>query len=442
MTGKHVWLITGAGRCLGVDLARAALAAGHGVIATGRDPARVATAVGDHENLLSFRLDVTRPEGGQAAVEAAIGRFGRIDVLVNNAGNFYAGFFEELSPEQVRDQIETLLFGRMNVTRAVLPTMRKQRSGLLLTISSTAGLAGGLFWTAYAAAKFGVEGWIESLTPEIAPFASAHAGRARLLPHRAAHSELHHLCQAIHRRLRRADRGHRRRLERHEWQAGRRPREAGGRHRAARRTRGATGSLRRRRRCGEDLRGQGRPVARSGRGPAPLVHVPVVRRRLGPMTEVVVQIGTGSIGQAIASRVSCGKHVLLGDLRQANVEAAAHTLGAAGFEVSPAIVDVSSRESVHALVERATPVGAVTGLIHAAGVSPSQASPATILRVNRYGTAVVLEEFGSVMERGGAGVVIASQSGHRARSIDRPSRPLTSSASLDRRQGQIPPTVV
>jgi NAD(P)-dependent dehydrogenase (short-subunit alcohol dehydrogenase family) len=103
-------------------------------------------------------------------VTAAVARFGRIDVLVNNAGNFYAGFFEELKPEQVRQQIETLLFGPMNVARAALPVMRKQRSGLLLTISSTAGIAGGMFCSAYAAAKFGIEGWMESLTPEIAPF--------------------------------------------------------------------------------------------------------------------------------------------------------------------------------------------------------------------------------------------------------------------------------
>jgi len=170
MTDKKVWLITGAGRGLGIDIARAALAAGHAVIATGRDPARVRAAIGDHDKLMSITLDVTRPEDARAAVEAAVGEFGRIDVLVNNAGNFYAGFFEELSPEQVRQQIETLLFGPMNVTRAVLPVMRQQHTGLLLTISSTAGIAGGLFCSAYAAAKFGIEGWMESLTPEIAPF--------------------------------------------------------------------------------------------------------------------------------------------------------------------------------------------------------------------------------------------------------------------------------
>jgi len=170
MTEKKVWLITGAGRGLGVHIAKAVLATGHSVVATGRDGAKVAAAVGDHDNLLAIKLDVTRPQDAQAAVEAAVGKFGRIDVLVNNAGNFFAGFFEELSPEQIRNQIETLLFGPMNVTRAVLPVMRKQRSGLVLTISSTAGIAGQMFCTAYASAKFGIEGWMESLTPEIAPF--------------------------------------------------------------------------------------------------------------------------------------------------------------------------------------------------------------------------------------------------------------------------------
>ncbi|GGY29651.1 short-chain dehydrogenase [Rhodanobacter panaciterrae] len=131
------------------------------------------------------------------------------------------------------------------------------------------------------------------------------------------------------------------------------------------------------------------------------------------MTQVVVVIGAGSIGQAIARRVSVGKNVLLADLRQDNVDAAAKVLSDAGFEVSTAIVDVSSRESVHALVETATAIGSISGLIHAAGVSPSQASPATILKVDLYGTALVLEEFGNVIARGGSGIVIASQSGHR-----------------------------
>jgi NAD(P)-dependent dehydrogenase (short-subunit alcohol dehydrogenase family) len=170
MTDKKVWLITGASRGLGLDIAKAALAAGHAVIATGREPVKVTAAIGKHNDLLAIKLDITRLEDAHAAVAAGVAKFGRIDVLVNNAGNFYAGFFEELSPEQVRNQIETLLFGPMNVSRAVLPVMRKQRAGLILTISSTAGIAGLLFCSAYAAAKFGVEGWMESLAPEIVPF--------------------------------------------------------------------------------------------------------------------------------------------------------------------------------------------------------------------------------------------------------------------------------
>jgi NAD(P)-dependent dehydrogenase (short-subunit alcohol dehydrogenase family) len=170
MTKKKVWLITGAGRGLGVDIAKAVLASGQAVVATGRDAAKVEAAVGRHENMLPVTLDVTRPQDAHAAVEAALAKFDRIDVLVNNAGNFFAGFFEELSPEQVRNQIDTLLFGPMNVTRAVLPVMRTQRSGLLVAISSTAGITGQMFCTAYAAAKFGIEGWMESLTQEIAPF--------------------------------------------------------------------------------------------------------------------------------------------------------------------------------------------------------------------------------------------------------------------------------
>jgi NAD(P)-dependent dehydrogenase (short-subunit alcohol dehydrogenase family) len=131
------------------------------------------------------------------------------------------------------------------------------------------------------------------------------------------------------------------------------------------------------------------------------------------MSEVTVVIGAGSIGQAIARRVSAGKQVLVADLRQANADAAAEVMRDAGFQVSTATVDVSSRESLQALVETTSGLGEVTGVIHAAGVSPSQASPAAILAVDLYGTAVLLEEFGNVIARGGAGVVIASQSGHR-----------------------------
>jgi NAD(P)-dependent dehydrogenase (short-subunit alcohol dehydrogenase family) len=170
MTDKKVWFVTGAGRGMGVDIAKAALAAGDAVVATGRNPERVSAALGAHDDLLVVKLDVTDPADAQAAVTAAVERFGRIDVLVNNAGNFYAGFFEELSPQDFRAQVETTLFGPMNATRGVLPVMRAQRSGLVVAISSTAGIVGQEFCTAYAAAKFGVEGWIESLTPEVAPF--------------------------------------------------------------------------------------------------------------------------------------------------------------------------------------------------------------------------------------------------------------------------------
>jgi len=170
MTEQKVWFITGAGRGMGVDIAKAALAAGYGVVATGRDPERVSAAIGDSDDLLTVKLDVTDTADAQAAVEAAVDRFGRIDVLVNNAGNFNAGFFEEIAPEDFRGQIETTLFGPVNVTRAALPFMRARRSGLVVTISSTAGISGQQFCTAYAASKFGVEGWMESLTPEVAPF--------------------------------------------------------------------------------------------------------------------------------------------------------------------------------------------------------------------------------------------------------------------------------
>jgi NAD(P)-dependent dehydrogenase (short-subunit alcohol dehydrogenase family) len=169
-TEKTVWLITGAGRGMGVGIARAALSAGHAVVATGRSPEKVIQAVGESDDLLAVKLDVTDPADARAAVQVAVDRFGRIDVLVNNAGNFYAGFFEEISPEDFRAQVETNLFGPVNVARAVLPVMRAQRSGLVVTISSTAGVVGQEFCTAYAASKFAVEGWIESLAPEVAPF--------------------------------------------------------------------------------------------------------------------------------------------------------------------------------------------------------------------------------------------------------------------------------
>jgi NAD(P)-dependent dehydrogenase (short-subunit alcohol dehydrogenase family) len=170
MSTKNVWFVTGASRGMGVDIVQAALAAGHAVVATGRDAERVQAAVGEHENLLAVALDVTKPATIDDAVHAAVERFGRIDTLVNNAGNFYAGYFENISPEQLRAQMETNFFGPLNVTRAILPVMRRQRSGQVITITSAAGLIGQEFCAAYAASKFALEGWMESLRFDVAPY--------------------------------------------------------------------------------------------------------------------------------------------------------------------------------------------------------------------------------------------------------------------------------
>jgi NAD(P)-dependent dehydrogenase (short-subunit alcohol dehydrogenase family) len=167
---SQVWLITGAGRGMGVDIAKAALAAGNKVVATGRSTDKVTQALGEAQDLMVVKLDVTNSQDAEAAVKAAVDRFGRVDVLINNAASFYAGYFEELTPEQMERQLTTSLIGPMNVTRAVLPVMRKQRSGHIVTISSSAGLVGFEFCTAYAASKFGVEGWMVSLQAEVAPF--------------------------------------------------------------------------------------------------------------------------------------------------------------------------------------------------------------------------------------------------------------------------------
>jgi NAD(P)-dependent dehydrogenase (short-subunit alcohol dehydrogenase family) len=173
MNDKKVWLITGAGRGMGVDFANAALAAGHAVVASGRDTDRLSQVLGRSNDLLTVKLDVTRRGDAEAAVRAAVERFGRIDVLLNNAASFYAGYFEELTPEQFERQLAASLIGPMNVTRAVLPVMRQQRAGHIITISSSAGLVGFEFCSAYAASKFGLEGWMESLAPEVAPFGIA-----------------------------------------------------------------------------------------------------------------------------------------------------------------------------------------------------------------------------------------------------------------------------
>ncbi|WP_405876669.1 SDR family oxidoreductase [Streptomyces sp. NBC_00005] len=168
---SKVILVTGAGRGLGTDIVREALAAGHQVVATGRRPEEVErTLGGPQDNLLVTKLDVTSLEDAEAAAQAAVERFGRIDVLINNAGNFFAGYFEEITPAQMRQQIETNLFGPMNVTRAVLPVLRKQRAGHVITLSSSAGIIGQEFCVAYAASKFGVEGWMESLRYDVEPY--------------------------------------------------------------------------------------------------------------------------------------------------------------------------------------------------------------------------------------------------------------------------------
>lgn len=170
---RKTWFITGTTRGMGTDFAKGALAAGHNVVGSGRKLEAVTSALGEAENLLPVAVDVTNVEQVKAATQAAVDRFGSIDVLVNNAANFYAGYFEELTPDQIAQQLNTSLIGPMNVTRAILPIMRKQRSGHIVTISSTAGLMGFEFCTAYCASKFGLEGWMEALQAEIAPFGIA-----------------------------------------------------------------------------------------------------------------------------------------------------------------------------------------------------------------------------------------------------------------------------
>lgn len=171
MKNNKVWLITGASSGIGLEIAKAALAAGNKVVATGRNTDKVTKAIGGStDNLLVIKMDVTNPTEIEAGINAVVEKFETIDVLVNNAGNFYAGFFEELSQAQVERQIATNLFGPMNVTRSVLPVMRKNKFGHIITISSTAALVGYELCSAYAASKFGLEGWMESLQIEVAPF--------------------------------------------------------------------------------------------------------------------------------------------------------------------------------------------------------------------------------------------------------------------------------
>ena len=170
---SKVILLTGAGRGLGTHIAREALAAGHQVVATARKADSVTRALGEHDNLLAAPLDITRPADAEAVVQAAVQRFGRIDVLLNNAATFQAGYFEEISDAAMRAEVETNLFGPMNVTRAVLPVMREQGSGHVMTITSLAGILGQEFCVAYATTKFGLEGWMESLRFDLEPFGIA-----------------------------------------------------------------------------------------------------------------------------------------------------------------------------------------------------------------------------------------------------------------------------
>lgn len=171
MTNNKVWLITGASSGIGLEITKAALAAGNKVIATGRNEEKVAKAFGEStDNLLVVQLDVTNPKEINTALDAAIEKFGTVDVLVNNAGSFYAGYFEELSQAQMELQFAVNVFGPMNVTRAVLPIMRSNKSGHIITISSTAGLVGYELCTAYAGSKFALEGWMESLQLEVSQF--------------------------------------------------------------------------------------------------------------------------------------------------------------------------------------------------------------------------------------------------------------------------------
>ena len=170
MGSNKVWFITGAGRGMGASLTRAALAAGNAVAATGRRPEAVVKTVGGSDQLLAVRLDVTSVEEAEAAVEAAVDRFGRIDVLVNNAGASFKGYFEEMSPRQVEQQLATNLLGPMNVARAVLPVMRRQRAGHVISMSSGAGLVAFEYSSVYAASKSGLEGWMGVLAQEVAPF--------------------------------------------------------------------------------------------------------------------------------------------------------------------------------------------------------------------------------------------------------------------------------
>jgi len=169
-TKRKVVFITGASRGMGAEFAKAFLEAGYSVVASGRNTEAVAEAVGQSENLLVVKLDVTNTTDAAEAVQAAMEWFGHIDILINNAGITYIGYFEEMSPEEINRQLEVNLIGPMNVTRTILPVMREQRSGHIISISSSAGLVGFEFSSLYTTSKFGLEGWMSALQSEIEPF--------------------------------------------------------------------------------------------------------------------------------------------------------------------------------------------------------------------------------------------------------------------------------
>lgn len=166
---SKVWFVTGSSRGLGLEIAKAALAAGQKVVATARDASAVKKALGQQENLLALNLDVTKPAEAEAAVKAAIAKFGTVDVLVNNAGYGHFGPFEEASVDDVAKQFDVNLFGAMHVTRAVLPVMRRRKSGRVFNISSIAGLQGFGLSSLYCSSKFALTGWSESLSMELEP---------------------------------------------------------------------------------------------------------------------------------------------------------------------------------------------------------------------------------------------------------------------------------
>lgn len=169
-TESKVWLITGASRGMGNIFANSILNHGDRVIATARDLSKLDKILPDNSNLLKVELDITNQESITQALDKIMAQFGRIDILLNSAGNFYGGYFEEISPEQIRAQFETNVFGTMSLTRHVLPIMRQQKSGHIITLSSSAGLVGFEYNAAYSASKFALEGWMEALEPEMAPF--------------------------------------------------------------------------------------------------------------------------------------------------------------------------------------------------------------------------------------------------------------------------------